>query len=420
MSDVLLEGMESQHLVTQGYEKVHSGFPMGFWGNSAILLYSPKLDDHPAVEITDGLVANTFFIKTFDLLPEQDAQVNELVNGLPDRNAWTPKPVTVKGPVSQKMMAGADGLPDYTLLRIVESCRHVWEGYPYTGPDDGSGVQGIPASITPAKFTLMSDLFGVYSGCMVDSLELVANANEQVDVNYSLVARKVWPEDAPLVRDLTAAVATDLERMAFVQVFSTDCGVITGELTTAGTYLQAFGIPSSGMSPFLVGYGSPLTPATEYIVKLSLKIENFLMPNFTMGSRKKWSLHDRETRNMEAHQRFLDNMWPRDWYPSKPRQISGEIEWITDIYPYEIYQKTLGVPINQIIDQTVSHPEGVLLGQDLLMVFGPLQIRLRNPVWSLSRPELKPDGKFKIRAKMTAASDGELILQPTEYRRLDL
>lgn len=400
-------------------DPISYGFPIGFWGNAAMLLYSPKIDDHPSVEHADGVAANTLFINSFDLFPEQDAEVNAYINGLPDRNVWTPKGVTVKGPVSQKMIANIDGFPDYTLARIIEHCRHAWEGYQFSVAGDGSGVQGIPGSLYPPKFTLMSDLFGVYAGCMVDSVELVANNNEQVEVNYQLVARRIWPEDAQAVRNLMSVVATDPELMAMTQVYSTDCGVLTQERTTAGNYLQTFGIPSSGSSPFLSGYNTPLTPTTEYIEKMSLKIENFLKPNFTMSSRRKWGKTERFERNLHAHERFIDNMWPRDWYPSQPRQISGQISWITDVFPYEIYQKTLGLPINQIIDQTVSHPEGVLLGQDLWMIFGPLQVWIKHPVWNLSRPELRPDNKFKITAKMTAATDGELIFGPTVQRSLD-
>jgi hypothetical protein len=385
-------------------------FPGGFWGNSMLVLYSPKTDDHPSVEVTDGIAANCVYCTEFDLYPAQEADTGDgLIDGHPDRLAWSPSGIEIKGRMSQKMLAMNDGSPDYVMAKLYEHCRHAWAGYQYAFPADyGGGVQGIDPSVYVPQFSIFSDVHGVFSNCQIDSIEMVAEPNEQVVVNYDVVAQKLWPEDARDVRDLFSTVALDAGRYGLMrQVFSHDCG-ITAAGNDGDPVRSAFDLPSSGSNVLLGGYNMPTTPPNERLARMTLKIENFMEPIFTMQSHQRWSTA--EERDEHAYERFRENMWPRSWYNSKPRLISGELVWITDTFPMEIFSRVVGIPDNQIF----APIEGTQLGQTILMAFGPLWIRITNPVWSVPKPEIRPDKMFSLTARFVGASDGDLILLPTE------
>jgi hypothetical protein len=140
---------------------------------------------------------------------------------------------------------------------------------------------------------------------------------------------------------------------------------------------------------------------------MSLKVENFLEPNHTMQSQYRWPL--RATRDNELDKRITENLWPRNYYPSKPRQISGEITWVTDVVPIDIEQRIAGVASNQM-----RMYSGIIMGESMLFQFGPMIINIQNPVWSLGKPQLTIDNLFQITVRLLSASDGELILRPTE------
>lgn len=190
------------------------------------------------------------------------------------------------------------------------------------------------------------------------------------------------------------------------QVFSTDCAVLSGN-DISKPVGSSFSLTSGGDSPFLKGYNFPDLPGNEKIVKMSLKVENFLEANYTMQSHYQWVY--RYNRDNEINKRITENLWPRNFYPSKPRQISGEITWITDVVPIDIEQRIAGVATNQMLPYS-----GTIMGESLLMYFGPIVIHIRNPVWSLGKPELLPTQLYKITANLLASTDAELVLQPTE------
>ena len=385
-------------------------FPGGFWGNSMLLLYSPKTDDHPAIETTDGVMSNCIYCTDFEMGPKQEADTEDgKIAGHPDRLTWSTQGIEVRGRISQKMLAMNDGSPDFMLARIYEHCRHTWAGYQYAFPSDyGGGVQGIPPSVYVPQFSIMSDIHGVFSNCQVDSMEFVAEANEQVEVNYDIVAQKLWPEEALNVRNLFSSMVMDMGHYSLMrQVFSHDCG-ITAAGSVTNPIRSTFDLPSSGSNPLLDGYNISTTPPNERLVRMSLKIENFMEPNFTMQSHRRWATQ--EERDLHAYERFRDNMWPRSWFNSKPRLISGEIVWITDAFPMEIFSRVVGVPSNQIFAPT----GGTQLGQPLMMAFGPIWIRITNPVWSVPTPDITPDNLFKLKVNFVGASDGDLVLLPTE------
>jgi hypothetical protein len=141
---------------------------------------------------------------------------------------------------------------------------------------------------------------------------------------------------------------------------------------------------------------------------MSLRIDNFLKPNFTMGSHQHWN--DQLTRNANIQNRIRDNMFPRCWVPEKPRLISGEISWLTDSMPNDILIKVAGAAGNQLYNSGLP---SITVGQELTLIFGPTQILLENPVWSLSRPKLLPNELLQISTKFFGATDGKLILNPT-------
>jgi len=379
----------------------------GYWGNSAIVLYSPKTDDHPTVVSGDAVPANFFYCSDFNLYPRYETETGEYINGLPDRNIFGIKPIIISGNIQQKMLARIDGSPDYTGARIYEGCRHAWSGYAYTAPNDGSGVPGIPGSVFAPQFSIFSDIYGVFSECMADSIEFVANSNEQVVVNYGIVAKKLWTEDAPNVRNLMVTLSTGVGANAPMrQVYSTDCGMAVAN--AEGTPVNGqFALVSGGSSDLLKGYNFPDTSGKEKLVSLKFKIENFLKPNFAMQSHERWA--NRIDRDAHVQERVQENLWARNFYPEKPRQISGEVVWITDTVPQDIQQRIAGGSSNQIIT-----PSGVVLGESMWFSFGPMVIFIRNPIWSLGQSELLPDKMFKISLKILAATDGELILLPTE------
>ncbi len=393
----------------------YSNKQIGYWGNSSLFLYSPKIEDHPSVVPGDASYLNVLFCSEFKIVPEIEADTGDgYISGLADRNIFIPKPVTIKGPVTQLMLAHADGSPDFTLARIYEHCRHLWAGYGLTTSGDGSGTHGIPGSVTSPQFSIFSDLFGVFSNCLVNSIEFRANANEQVSITHDIVAQKVWPEDAPTVRTLLNTLSDDIEvKMPMQQVWSYDCSLLCGT-SVEGDYENSdmigdFALPSSSSSQFLSGYNTPLTPGNDHIVNMSLKIDNFLQPMFTMKSRKRWD--DRTSRDEEVHLRYKENMFVKDWAQSSPRLISGEITWVTDAGPHQIFQKILGTSSNQIIFDPLQDSN---VGQDVIFAFGPMKIKISHPIWSFGGYEMSPEDMLKVTVRLQGATDGELVLQPTE------
>jgi len=384
-------------------------FPLGFYGNKAILLYNPSTDDHPSVELADAIADNLFYCNSWGLFASQTAELEDgYITGHPDRSVFTPMPIEVRGEVTQKMLARGDGSPDYVTMRMYEHARHAWAGKAYSVPSGGGGVQGIPASPYAPQFSLFTDVFGVFSHCQVDTIELSAQANEQAQVKYGLVATRQWADDAQDVRSLLTMLGTSENAQAPMrQVFCHDCGITVGD--AGDTVGVPFDMPAGGTSELIRGYftgDSPIEPG-RYLVGMSLKIENFMQPNWTMRSTKYWDA-DVATRNSEARSRFDENIWPREYVNVQQRRITGELTWITDVFPFEVWQRIAGSAGNQIYD-----PTG-LLGQSVLFQFGPLVVKLMDPVWNIPAPRLTPQELFVVQVKLTAASDGPLVLQPTE------
>ena len=375
-----------------------------------LVLYSPKTDDHPSVESSDGIEKNCIYCNEFDIFSVQDADTGDgLIAGHPDRVAWEAPGIETRGKISQKMLAVDDGSPDYTMIRMFEHCRHTWAGYQYAYPIDyGGGVQGISPSVYVPQFSIFSDVHGIFSNCQIDSLEMVAEPNDQVSVNYEIVAQKMWPDDARTIRDLFSTLALDAGSYGLMrQVFSHDCG-ITPYGNDAEPVMSTFDLPSSGSNQIMSGFNIPTMPPNERLAKMTLKIENFMEANFTMQSHERWSTSDE--RDEGAYERFRENMWPRSWFNSKPRLISGEVVWITDAFPMEIFYRIVGIPDNQIYVPS----GGTQLGQTIMMAFGPVWIRITNPIWNIPRPEIRSDNTFRLSAKFVGASDGDLVLLPSE------
>lgn len=385
---------------------VPANYNIGFFGNSSLIFYSPKTDDHPPIVDADATASNFFYCSNFDLYPEYKASTGEYIRGFPDRNIFEISPVKIQGNIQQKMLARIDGSPDYTMARLFEHCRHAWAGYAYSTAGDGSGVEGLPGSIFAPQFSLFSDQFGSYSECLVDSIELIAESNNQIEVNYGIVSKKMWTEDMPAIRNLMNILSVNPDSTSPMrQVFSTDCAIASGN-SVAEPVGTSFALTSGGNSPFLKGYNFPDLPRNEKIIKMTLKVENFLEPNYTMQSHSRWS--SKVVRNAEINQRITENLWPRNFYPSKPRQISGEVIWLTDVVPIDMIQRIAGVATNQML------PYGsIVMGQSMLLYFGPMVFHIQNPVWSLAKPELLPNQLYKITAGLVGASDGELVLRPT-------
>lgn len=384
-------------------------FPLGFFGNRAVLLYNPSTDHRPSVTLADAIADNLFYCNSWGLFAVQTAELEDgYIDGHPDRSVFTPMPIEVKGRVTQKLLARGDGSPDYVTARLYEHARHAWAGKAYAVPTEGGGVQGIEASPFAPQFSLFTDVFGVFSRCQVDAIELVAEANEQAQVNYDLVATRQWTEDAPAVRDLMTMLGTSENAQAPMrQVFCHDCGITVGESGEAVGV--PFDMPAGGTSELVRGYytgDSPIGPGT-HLVRMSLKIENFMQPNWTMRSTRWWD-EDSATRDEEAYARFQDNIWPREYVNVQQRRISGEITWITDVFPFEIWQRIAGSAGNQIYDATGE------AGQSVKFSFGPLVVKLVDPVWNIPQPKLTPNELFVVQVRLTAASDGPLVLQPTE------
>lgn len=390
---------------------IPANYNVGFFGNSSLIFYSPKTEDHPSIGIGDAISSNFFYCNNFELYPEYKAETGEYIRGFPDRHIYGINSIKIQGNIQQKMLARLDSSPDYVLARLFEHCRHAWSGYSYSSVDDGSGVDGLLGSRFAPQFSLMSDIFGTYSECMVDSIEFVANANEQVSVNYGIVAKKLWTEDMPDIRNLMNTLVLNSDaNMPMRQIFSTDCAFASGNDFTAifdDPVNASFSLTSGGESPFLKGYNFSDIPGNEKIIKMSLKLENFLEPNYTMQSQKRWI--NRNDRDLGVNERIEENLWPRNYYPSKPRQISGEITWLTDIVPIDIIQRIAGNATNQML------PYGsFFMGESILFYFGPIVIHIQNPIWSLGKPEILPNQLYKITVSLFGASDGELILKPTE------
>ena len=386
---------------------IPANFNVGFYGNSSLVFYSPKTEDHPSVGTGDAISSNFLYCSKFDVYPEYQSETGEYIRGFPDRHIFSVNPIKIKGNIEQKMISRVDGSPDYVMARLYEHCRHAWSGYAYTVPGDGSGVDGLSGSTFAPQFSIFSDQFGVYSECMVDSVEFIAQSNDQVTINYGIVAKKLWAEDMPNIRNLMNILSTNSDALSPLrQVFSTDCAIASGN-DIYEPVNSSFSLTSGGDSPFLKGYNFPDLPGNEKIVKMSLKVENFLEPNYTMQSHYRWS--DRIQRDNEINKRITENLWPRNFYQAKPRQISAEITWLTDIIPIDIIQRLAGTATNQML------PYGsTIMGESLLMYFGPIIIHIQNPIWSLGNPELLPNQLYKITAIMHGATDGELILRPTE------
>jgi len=387
---------------------IPANFNSGYYGNSSLVFYSPKTEDHPTITSADATSSNFFYCNNFDLYPEYQSETGDFIRGFPDRLVYNITPIKIQGTIQQKMLARMDGSPDYVLARLFEHCRHAWAGYAYASPIDGSGVEGMSGSFFAPQFSIMNDTLGVFSECLVDSMEFVATAgNNQVEVNYGIVAKKLWAEDAPNVRNLLNTLAVDADaNMPMRQIYSRDCMISSGN-SLAKSVGETFFLTSGGDSPFLKGYNFPDTPGNEKIIKMSLKVENFLEPNHTMQSQYRWPL--RATRDNELDKRITENLWPRNYYPSKPRQISGEITWVTDVVPIDIEQRIAGVASNQM-----RMYSGIIMGESMLFQFGPMIINIQNPVWSLGKPQLTIDNLFQITVRLLSASDGELILRPTE------
>lgn len=390
------------------------GYDLGYWGNSAIILYNPSADDHPSLSIADAIANNLFYCNDFNLFPEYEANIdNDFINGFPDRNIFVVKPIVIQGEINQKMLARMDDSPDYVLARLYEHTRHAWAGYQYTEENDGSGVQGIPGSQFIPQFAILSDIHGVYSRCLVNSIEFSAKVNEQVDVNYGIVAQKIWTEDVPIIRSYMSNIASSIDaNTAMRQVFSDSCGLIVDNSTYGTPVAGAFDIPSGGSNQLFKGYNTPDTFKPQEITEMSFKIENFLKPNYAMQSEIRWG-DDREERDISAYSRVRENLWPRNFYQEKQRLISGSITWITDTQPIHIIQRIAGGQSNQILYNSE------VLGEGILLVFGPMRIYIQNPIWSFGKPELLPDKLFKITTKFYGASDGELLSPTKEWGAID-
>lgn len=386
---------------------VPADYNVGFWGNSSVIFYSPKIDDHPTVVAGDAVASNFLYCSNFDLYPEYQSETGEYIRGFPDRTVFEVSPIRIKGNIQQKMLARLDNSPDYVLIRLFEHCRHAWSGYAYSGPADGSGVEGLAGSTFTPQFSIFSDQLGVFSECMVDSIEFIAESNEQITVNYGIVAKKLWTEDMPNVRNLLTGIATASDvNMPMRQVFSQDCAIESGN-TEGEPVNKTFALTSSGDSPFLQGYNFADNPRNEKLIKVSLKLENFLDPVFTMQSHERWL--DRTARDNGINTRITENLWARSFVPLKPRQLSAEFTWITDVVPIDIVQRIAGAATNQMMLNGST-----VMGQSMLFYFGPIVIFVRNPIWSLGKPEMLPNQLYKIDVQMLAASDAELVAQPTK------
>ena len=386
---------------------IPANYNVGFFGNSSLIFYSPKTDDHPTISSADAVSSNFLYCTNFDIYPQYKATTGEYIRGFPDRHIFSVAPIKTQGNIQQKMLARIDGSPDYVMARLYEACRHAWSGYAYSTPTDGSGVDGLPGSVFAPQFSLMSDIFGTYSECMMDSIEFLAEANNQITINYGVVAKKLWTEDLPDIRNLMNSLATDPDAYSPMrQVFSPDCAIAVGN-SIAEPAKSAFYLTGGGDSPFLKGFNFPDTPGNEKIIKMSLKSENFLEPNYTMQAPYRWTT--RIDRNNNINKRLTENLWPRNYFPSKPRQISGEITWLTDVVPIDIEQRIAGNANVQMLPYINS-----FMGESMLFYFGPMVIHIQNPIWSLGKPELLPSQLFKITVNLLGATDGELILRPTE------
>lgn len=377
---------------------IPADYNVGYFGNSSLIFYSPKTDVHPSIDSSDAISTNFLYSNNFDLYPEYQATTGEFIRGFPDRNIFGISPIRIQGVIQQKMLSRIDGSPDYTMSRLYEHCRHAWAGYAYNIPGDGSGVEGLPGSIFSPQFSLMSDIYGTYSECMIDSIEFIASPKEQVTINYGVVAKRLWPEDTQPIRNLMNVLSTNQDSLLPMrQVFSQDCAITNGN-SIKQPVMKSFSLASGGSSPFLKGFNFADIQENEKILKLNLKIENFLQPNHTMQSQ-----------SSNIYERINENLWPRNYFPSKPRQISGEISWLSDVVPIDISQRIAGTATNQILPYS-----NTIKGQSMLFYFGPIIIEIQNPIWSLGKPELLPNQLFKISAKLLSASDGELVLNPTE------
>jgi len=383
---------------------------IGYFGNKALLLYSPKKDQRPSIDLGDSTIYNLLFCSDFNIFARQEASSeNGLVAGHPDRNYFVPSPVTIQGTMSQKMLAYTDNSPDYTLARLYEHCRHVWAGYEYTNDNDGSGVTGIPGSVFSPYFSIFSDVFGTYSECLINSMEFIINQGEQVTINYNIVANRIWPEDAQTIREILSNYV-DQEKLYYYPVrgiWSFDCGISTSVSDSELTGI--FALPSEGDSPFLQGYYTPITPI-GYVTNIYLKIDNFLSPNFTMQSSLSDLGEDYEEIKYNNYKRFIDNIYARNWVPSRQRLISGRMTWITDATPIEVFQKIVGVKSNQVAESSTEQ----IAGQDLVIIIGPMKIRIKQPVYSMGIPKINIAQPLQVDIDFFSLSDGELILSPYE------
>lgn len=381
-------------------------FPLGFYANKAVVLLNPSTDDHPTVSLADALADNLFYLNTWGLYAKQTAEMDSgMIIGHPDQATFTPSPMEVQGEITQKMLARGDGSPDYVVARLYEAARHAWEGNPLATPSQGGGVQGIQPSLYSSRFAILTDLFGTFANCQVDTIEFTAQANEQAMIRYNIAARRQWPEDAPAVRNLLSTLGTSENAVAPMrQIFSTDCGL---EVGSAGDTVNApFEMPAGGSSDLLKGYNWGDMPPGNYLVSIKYKIENFMQPNYTMGSTERWNT--RAERDLNAYKRFQANIWPRCYLNTRQRKITAELTWITDVFPFEIHTMIAGTATNQL------YGGGSNIGESVILYFGPMRIRLVNPVWNIPEPKLVPNDKFVVTARLTAATDGPLILQPTE------
>lgn len=363
-----------------GGTRTSGGLGLTLMGWNQLVFVDADAANLSALGISDSnILVGGFRTTDYAIGVNQTGEAPDYICGRSDRAAWTKGPIETEGDLT----------------------------FPFTYSKGlGMFVAGANLVFSPsAQFEISSSAHPIISGCKVNSVEISVSARETIEMSANIWGivdegdLNKFRGDAGLVSgdDISApgAVSPDLTAISSAdgdqaqRILGVNFGVLAGvevhpSVGPSPDARQTINIEQIPQWDVCEVRGAP---PSMHVIGISVRIDNNLLRNYTMGDNSGASPFGLNATSITANQ----------------RTISGTVTWQSD----------MSGNITQIMGTGIECLEFIINGPD-----GPISMVMGNCLWNATPPRLSATDRVTVEASFTAL--GENRTAPVEFDALVL